>query len=194
MPGTASLPRVDAVVIGTSAGGLDALRVLLRALPAGFRPPLLVVQHLPAEGAPGLLGLLAEACALPVVEAIDKQPVPASTVVLAPPDYHLLVEPGRTLALSVDPPVHYSRPAIDPLFETAAAVYGQGLLAIVLTGANRDGSAGAAAVRACGGRLWVQRPDTAYAPVMPAAALAQGADAVLELPDMAARLAAAGSP
>ena len=187
--------RTEAVVVGTSAGGLDALRILLAGLPAGFRPPLLVVQHLPADGAEGLIPLLSEGCRLPVAEALDKQPLQAGTVTLAPANYHLLVEPARTLALSVDAPVHYARPAIDPLFESAAAVYGDGLLALVLTGANHDGSAGAAEVRRCGGRLWVQRPDTAYAPAMPAAALERaGADAVLELDEMARWLAEEGAP
>jgi two-component system, chemotaxis family, protein-glutamate methylesterase/glutaminase len=181
----------EAVVIGASAGGLDALRLLFAALPSDFHPPVFVVLHVPAQGAPGLLSLLDEACALPVSSAVDKQPVQPGTVVLAPPDYHLLVEPDRRLALSVDPPVNYARPAIDPLFESAAAVYGRGLLALVLTGANRDGSAGALEVRRQGGRVWVQDPQSAYSSEMPAAALA-AADSVLILPEMARRLAAEG--
>lgn len=105
------------------------------------------------------------------------------------PDYHLLVEPQGTLALSVDEPVLYSRPAIDPLFESAAVAYGPRLLALVLTGASADGAAGLAAVRRAGGTAWVQRPDTALARTMPQAALdAAGADAVLGLDEMAERL------
>jgi two-component system, chemotaxis family, protein-glutamate methylesterase/glutaminase len=185
---------VEAVVIGASAGGLDALKALFEALPPDFLPPVFAVLHLPAHGAPGLIPLLDDACALPVTAAVDKQQVQPGTVVLAPPNYHLLVEPDRRLALSVDAPENYARPALDPLFESAAAVYGRGLLCLVLTGANRDGSAGAVAVRRRGGRLWVQDPATAYSPEMPAAALAAaGADAVLSLPDMARRLAAAGA-
>jgi two-component system, chemotaxis family, protein-glutamate methylesterase/glutaminase len=188
-----TVPEFDAVVIGASAGGLDALRELLEALSPDFRPAVFVVLHLPAHGAPGLVALLDEACALPVGNAVDKQPVQPGTVVLAPPNYHLLVEPDLRLALSIDAPVNYARPAIDPLFESAAAVYGQRLLALVLTGANRDGSAGAVEVRRLGGRVWVQDPQSAYSPEMPSAALAAaGADAVLDLPAMARRLAAAG--
>jgi two-component system, chemotaxis family, protein-glutamate methylesterase/glutaminase len=192
-PATTAPPDLQAVVIGASAGGLDALRLLLEALPADFQPAVFAVLHLPAHGAPGLIGLLDDACALPVTAAVDKQPVQPGTVVLAPPNYHLLVEPDHLLALSVDAPVNYARPAIDPLFESAATVYGRGLLALVLTGANRDGAAGAVAVRRRGGRVWVQEPESAYSPEMPSAALAAaGADAVLALPEMARRLAAAG--
>ncbi|WP_298234276.1 chemotaxis protein CheB [uncultured Azohydromonas sp.] len=187
------IPRrdADAVVIGASAGGVQALQTLLGALDADFAPAVLVVLHL----SPGRESLMAElldaACALPVAEALDKQPVRGGTVTLAPPDYHLLVEPERCLALSVDDPVLFSRPAIDPLFESAAAAYGPRLLALLLTGASTDGSAGLAAVRRRGGQAWVQDPASASAATMPAAALAHaGADAVLTLDQMCRRLAA----
>ncbi|WP_051242158.1 chemotaxis protein CheB [Azohydromonas australica] len=187
------IPRrdADAVVIGASAGGVHALQALLGALDADFPPAVLVVLHL----SPGRESLMAEllgaACALPVAEALDKQPVRGGTVTLAPPDYHLLVEPERCLALSVDDPVLFSRPAIDPLFESAAAAYGPRLLALLLTGASTDGSAGLAAVRRRGGQAWVQDPASASAATMPAAALAHaGADAVLTLDQMCRRLAA----
>lgn len=181
----------DAVVIGASAGGVHALQAVLGALDADFAPAVLVVLHL----SPGRESLMAEllgaACALPVAEALDKQPVRGGTVTLAPPDYHLLVEPERCLALSVDDPVLFSRPAIDPLFESAAAAYGPRLLALLLTGASTDGSAGLAAVRRRGGQAWVQDPASASAATMPAAALAHaGADAVLTLDQMCRRLAA----
>lgn len=186
-----SLPLVDAVVIGTSAGGVDALLTLLSALPATFRPAVLVVIHLPPDVPSGIAGLVGQRCALPVDEALDKQPVRGGTVVFAPPSYHLLVEPTGTLALSVDDPVRFSRPAIDPLFESASIAYGARLLALLLTGGSADGSAGLAAVRARGGAAWVQDPDTAVAATMPAAGLAfAGADAVLPIDAMARALAA----
>ena len=174
---------VDAVVLGTSAGGVDALLALLPAWPADA-PPLLVVLHRSRDaGGPALAELLARHCAAQVAEAWSGQPLVRGSVVLAPPDYHLLVDPGPVAALSVDEPVLWSRPAIDPLFESAAEVFGRRLLAIVLTGASADGSAGAAAVRRCGGEVWVQDPGQAAAPAMPAATLAQaGADRVLGLP------------
>ncbi|KFA22798.1 chemotaxis protein CheB, partial [Xanthomonas vasicola pv. musacearum NCPPB 4384] len=121
----------------------------------------------------------------------DKQPLLAGTVTVAPPDYHLLVETRDSLALSMDAPVLFSRPAIDPLFESAADVFGERLLAILLTGASADGSAGVAAVRAVGGTAWIQRPDDAAASLMPASALAHaGADAVLTLQAICTRLEA----
>ena len=183
-------PDVDAVVIGTSAGGVDALLCLLPALRAGFRRAVIVVIHLPPDPSTGLVSLLADRCVLPVSEALDKQPVTPGEIVVAPPNYHLLVEPTQTLALSIDPPVHFSRPAIDPLFESAAIAWGPRLLALLLTGGSQDGSDGLAAVRARGGVAWVQDPATAVAATMPAAGLQRaGADAVLSLPEMAARLA-----
>jgi two-component system chemotaxis response regulator CheB len=184
-----AFPDVDAVAIGASAGGVDALKELLGALPADFSPAVLVVMHLPPDGSGSLSALFAQQCALPVLEALDKQPVTQGTVLFAPANYHLLVEPEHTLSLSIDPPVLFSRPAIDPLFESAAIVYGERLLAIVLTGASSDGSEGLAAVRRCGGHAWVQDPATAFASTMPASALAlAGADDILTLADMCRRL------
>jgi two-component system chemotaxis response regulator CheB len=181
---------VDVVAVGASAGGVDALREVLGALPAGFRPAVLVVLHVPPDGSGNLVPLLGSACALPVAEALDKQPISGGSVAFAPSNYHLLVESGHTLALSVDPPVLYSRPAIDPLFESAAVVYGRRLLAIVLTGASSDGAEGLLAVRHRGGWAWVQDPATAVAPMMPAKALERaGADEVLTLDEICRRLA-----
>lgn len=181
---------VDAVVIGASAGGVAALQAILPALPADFPVPVAVVLHLPRDRPSTIHELLARQCALPVCEAIDKQPF-GRGIVLAPPDYHLLIEPDRHLALSVDEPVLFSRPAIDPLFESAAAVFGARLLAILLTGASNDGSAGIAAVRRAGGTAWIQQPSEARMPTMPAAALAHaGADAVLTIQEISDHLAA----
>ncbi|PPV06247.1 protein-glutamate methylesterase [Xanthomonas bromi] len=181
----------DAIVIGASAGGVMALQALLSGLAAGLPVPMLVVLHLPRDRPSHIAELLDARCALPVREAEDKQPLLAGTVTVAPPDYHLLVETRDSLALSMDAPVLFSRPAIDPLFESAADVFGARLLAILLTGASTDGSAGVAAVRAVGGTAWIQRPDDAVASLMPAAALAHaGADAVLTLQAICTRLEA----
>lgn len=188
---TVSRSRAEAVVVGASAGGVDALVALLGALPADFAAAVLVVLHLPPARTSRVVELMARHCALPVSEALDKQPVQGGTVVFAPPDYHLLVEPDRRLALSVDAPVLYSRPAIDPLFESAAAVYERRLLGVLLTGASHDGSIGVAAIRARGGQVWIQAPADAKVPAMPAAALElAGADAVLTLEQLCRRFAA----
>jgi len=183
--------RIEAVAIGASAGGVQALQRLVGQLPAKFAPALVIVLHLAPQRPSGLVRLLAPRCALPVSEALDKQPLMPGSVIIAPPDYHLLVERDRSLALSVDEPVNYSRPAIDPLFETAAIAFRDSLLAIVLTGANADGSKGLAAVRAHGGAAWVQEPSTAAAATMPQSALEYaGADLVLTLEQIGDRLAA----
>lgn len=183
---------IDAIVIGGSAGGVQALLALLSKLPADFNLPVLVVLHVPRDRPSQIAELLDAHCALPVCEAMDKMPLKKGTVVFAPPDYHLLVEDDASLALSMDEPVLFSRPAIDPLFMSAAAVFSRRLLAILLTGASADGSEGAAAVRRAGGSVWIQQPSDAIAPYMPASALAHaGAEAVLTLKEMCERMAAA---
>jgi two-component system chemotaxis response regulator CheB len=188
----APFPDVDAVAIGASAGGVDALLTLLPRLPADFAAAVLVVLHLPPDRPSGLAELLGQRCTLPVAEAQDKQPVVPGRIVIAPPDYHLLVEPNETVALSMDEPVRFSRPAIDLLFESAAIAYGPRLLALVLSGGSDDGAEGLRSVRQHGGIAWVQDPASAVAPAMPAAALQRaGADAVLTVPQMAQRFAAA---
>ncbi|RKH15569.1 chemotaxis protein CheB [Corallococcus sp. CA047B] len=188
--------RVDAIVVGASAGGVDALSTLLPMLPRDFRPALLIVLHLPRERPSLLVEVFSARCALPVHEATDKEPIQPGTVYFAPPDYHLLVDagvPGPTLALSQDAPVHFSRPAIDVLFESAAAVYGGRLGGIILSGANADGARGLASVREAGGATLVQAPATALVATMPAEALARGpVDFVLPLEQMPAVLRAWG--
>lgn len=173
---------IDAIVIGTSAGGVEALSVLLPALPANLRVPVLIVLHLPRDRPSRLVEIFAPKCALSVQEAEDKAPAAPGTVYFAPPDYHLLLDPGPCLALSADEPVNFSRPSIDVLFESAADVYGKGVAAIILTGASQDGALGLDAVRRAGGCTIVQQPDTAQAPLMTEAALARGpVDFVLSL-------------
>lgn len=182
---------VRAIVIGASAGGVEAIGTLLSALPAALQAPVFIVLHLPRER-PSLLATIFQLkCALPVREASDKEPVAPGTVYLAPPDYHLLVDEGPLTALSADEPVHYSRPSIDVLFESAADVYRAGLLGVVLTGGNQDGAAGLAAVIAAGGQGVVQLPESAQVPYMPAAALQRNPSSrVLSLGDIAGLFAA----
>lgn len=181
--------RIDAVVIGTSAGGVEALSRLLPALPRGAPVAVFVVLHLPRERPSLLVDIFAPKCDMAVREAADKEPVEAGTIYFAPPDYHLLIDAGPQLALSSDELVNFSRPAIDVLFESAADEYGERLLGIVLTGGNQDGAAGLQAIRAAGGMSIVQQPDTAQVPYMPELALQQGeVDYVLTLEQIAALL------
>lgn len=162
-----------AVVIGASAGALETLSLILPSLPANYPLPVMVVVHLPADKKSILAELLQARCEVAVREAEDKEPAVAGTVYFAPPDYHLLVENDHTLSLSDDEPVLYSRPSIDVLFESAADAYGQGLIGIVLTGANHDGAIGLKAIAEAGGTVIVQNPESAYATAMPEAAILQ---------------------
>jgi two-component system chemotaxis response regulator CheB len=163
--------EVEAVVIGASAGAVDALSVILPALPAGFRLPVMVVVHVPPNKRSVLAELFSAKCRVPVREAEDKEPISGGTIYFAPPDYHLLVEVNKCLSLSSDEPVLFSRPSIDVLFESAADAYGSALIAIVLTGANHDGAKGMQAVAEAGGIAFVQNPDGAFASAMPAAVI-----------------------
>jgi two-component system chemotaxis response regulator CheB len=173
----AEQPQVSAVVVGASAGGIEALGVLLPALDARCRASVLIVMHMPRQRPSLLTEIFAPRCALPVRQAEDKLPLGDGGVYFAPPDYHLLVErheDGISLCLSVDEPVHYSRPSIDVLFESAAECWGQRLLGVVLSGANDDGAAGIAAVARAGGMTIAQDPDEAMAATLPAAAVRTG--------------------
>jgi two-component system chemotaxis response regulator CheB len=165
-------PLIEAVVIGASAGAVEALSILLPALPPAYKLPVIIVVHLPPDKTSILADLFGEKCAIQVVEAEDKDRLQPGTVYFAPAGYHLLVEMDKTLSLSNDQPVFFSRPSIDVLFESAADAYGAALLAIILTGANQDGALGVQAVVRAGGRAIIQAPATAYASAMPEAAIA----------------------
>ena len=174
-----------AIVIGASTGGVEALLQILPALRADAMVSVLVVLHLPRERSSLLVEIFAPRCRLPVREVQDKDPILTGTIYFAPPDYHLLVDDGPSLALSMDPPVEHSRPSVSVLFESAAAVYGPRLLAVLLTGAGSDGASGLQAVQRAGGMTVVQQPASARMPQMPEAALARvTADHVLTLEDI----------
>lgn len=168
---TLRLHPPSVIVIGASAGAVDALMQLLPPLPADLPVPVVVVVHVPADRRNALPQLFAQTSALTMCEAEDKMTLQPATVYFAPPDYHLLIEHDGTLALSVDEAVHYSRPSIDVLFESAAESRGDRVLGILLSGASRDGALGLASIREAGGHTWVQSPETAQVAVMPRAAL-----------------------
>lgn len=181
--------RIDAVAIGASAGGIQALSVILPALSASMRASFFIVLHLPRDKRSVLAQIFARRCAMPVREAEDKEPVAAGTVYVAPSNYHLLIDRGPQLSLSADDPVHHSRPSIDVLFESAAEVYGDRLLGMILSGANEDGAQGLATIKDAGGLTVVQKPETAQAPLMALSALAlRPADWVLPLEQIGALL------
>jgi two-component system chemotaxis response regulator CheB len=181
--------RVDAIVMGTSAGGVEALMALLPALSASFDLPIFIVLHLPRDRPSILADIFARKCRMRVCEAQDKELVRPGTVYFAPPDYHLLIDSGPQLSLSADELVHHSRPSIDVLFESAVDVYGARLLGIVLTGANEDGAEGLAAILSAGGITIIQQPESAQVKQMVISALNRNPTSqVLDLPGIAALL------
>lgn len=166
IPGT-----FKAVVIGASAGGMEALRILLKGLPPGFAAPILIVQHMSPDSDSFLPAILREQTKLMVKEAEDKERIKAGVVYVAPPNYHLLAEADESLSLCAGERVNFSRPSIDVLFESAADAFGPALIGVILTGANHDGAKGLARIKRLGGVAVVQSPDSAKTPTMPQAAL-----------------------
>jgi two-component system, chemotaxis family, protein-glutamate methylesterase/glutaminase len=174
----------ELIVVGCSWGGLAALGRLLEHLPESVDLPVVIAQHRAPESLRGgVETALRRRVARPVVEVGDKDPIERGHVYLAPPDYHLLVEPG-SFALSVDERVQYARPSIDVMFESAADAYGTRVIGIVLTGANEDGAAGLARIAERGGVAIVQDPEAAEAREMPEAALAAALATVLPLEEI----------
>ena len=163
---------VRAVVIGASAGGVAALFQVLGTLPSAFAIPVLCVLHLPDDRHSQLAGVLQRRLHRPGCEARGQESLSRGQIYVAGPGYHLSVERDLTLSLSQEEPVHFSRPAIDFLFISAADAYGDGLLGVLLTGANEDGARGLAYIKNNGGRTIVQDPRDAQVALMPEAALA----------------------
>jgi two-component system chemotaxis response regulator CheB len=178
------------VVIGASLGGLHALEILLAGLPAHFSLPVAIGQHRHQDADDALCAALQRCSALPVGEAEDKEAIVPGRVYVAPAGYHLLVEEGR-FALSTEAPVGHARPSIDALFASAADVYATGIIGVILTGASKDGSRGAARIKGRGGVVIVQDPRTAEGSVMPEAAIAAtNVDRILPLAAIAPCVAA----
>jgi two-component system chemotaxis response regulator CheB len=181
--------HIELVVIGGSAGGIDALLALLPALPSGFTLPVVCMLHLPPDRDSRLAELFGERLALPVREAADKEPIVPGTIYFAGPGYHLSIEQDRSFSLSCEPPVQFARPSIDVLMDSSADAFGPGVAGILLTGANQDGAAGLARIAECGGLSIVQDPLDAQASVMPEQAIRLRApDLVLPLAAIAALL------
>lgn len=192
--------EIQFIVIGGSAGAIEVLGRMLAGLTATLQPAVAIVIHLPAAGPNLLHEVFAAPGSPPMKPAEDKEPIIPGTIYFAPPDYHLLVEGplvnGRhTFALSQDERVHYSRPAVDVLFESAAEAYGRNLMGVILSGANADGAAGLKAVARAGGRTVVQARASAEMTVMPAAALRAVPESLeLDIPALAELLQKHGEP
>jgi two-component system chemotaxis response regulator CheB len=164
--------RFEAVVIGSSAGGIKALSTVLAALPKEFPLPIIIVQHLHPDSDSYLAQILSTKCELKVKQADEKETIAEGVVYIAPPNYHLLVEEDRSFSLSIEGPVNFARPSVDVLFETAVYAYRNKIIGIILTGANNDGHHGVKKIKQIGGYVIVQEPTTAEADAMPRAAIA----------------------
>jgi two-component system chemotaxis response regulator CheB len=166
------LQRVPKVIlIGTSAGGVDALKIILKALPNNFSVPIVVIHHLPANTKTDFTIVYKHHTALAIRQVEDKDTLQNGTVYFAPPNYHVLIERDLTLSLDVDEPVRFSRPSIDVTFQSAAKSLGRDQIAILLTGANDDGARGLAEIKNQQGYTIVQDPATAQVSYMPQSAL-----------------------
>lgn len=162
---------VEAIAIGTSAGGIEALSFLLPHIPASSRKTFFIVQHILAESDSSFIRIMKERCSIKVREACNTDEIISGAVYFASPDYHLMVEKNMTLSVIFEEKINYSRPSIDVLFETAAEAFMDKLTGILLTGVNSDGSRGLKRIKELGGRTIVQSPEDAKFPEMPLSAL-----------------------
>jgi two-component system chemotaxis response regulator CheB len=169
--GIGNKSEVGAVVVGASAGGFAALANLLPFFEKEFPLPIIIAQHLYPESTNFMAQSLNINCAIDVKEADEKEKLQAGTAYIAPANYHLLIECDRTLSLTIDSKVNFSRPSIDVLFESAVDVYGSALIGVLLTGANSDGAQGLRLIKEAGGKTIVQDPATAEVETMPMAAI-----------------------
>ncbi len=175
----------ECVIIGGSWGGIEAVGSILERLPEHFPLPIIVVLHQHRKSGSRIPEIFSRKCPLKVKEAEEKEALAPQTVYIAPPNYHLLVEKGGSLSLSVDKQVNFSRPSIDVSFMSAAEAYGDGLIGILLTGANHDGAEGVVIIKRYGGLVIIEDPDTAKVSTMPQSALSRTrVDQVLRLEDI----------
>lgn len=185
--------KYSAIVMGTSSGGMNALKAILPALPVNFSLPVIIVQHIGNSSENYWIEHLNNSCNLRVKEADEKEKIESGNIYIAPPNYHLMVEEDETLSLSIDKQVNYARPSIDVLFESAADVYQQKLIGIILTGSNSDGALGMKKIKTLGGLTIAENPETAHSPYMPSAAIAiTEIDYILslnEIPELLQKLA-----
>ncbi len=164
--------KYKVIVIGASTGGLKALKAILSVLPSEFALAVIIVMHRHKDTDGYLEQTLDNECKMHVKQADEKEEIKAGVVYVAPPNYHLLIEDDGTFSMSVEGAVNYARPSVDVVFESTAEVYGKGLIGVILTGANKDGSLGLKRIKEAGGLAIVQTPETSEAADMPRAAIA----------------------
>ncbi|KPX17642.1 Protein-glutamate methylesterase CheB [Pseudomonas syringae pv. delphinii] len=184
-PSSHELPVVDAIVVGASAGGVEALLKIFSYLGPDFGLPILTVLHVPEDRRSQLAHVFQNRLAIPVKEADDKEDIVPGTLYVAPSGYHVSVESDFSLSLSQEDRVFYSRPSIDILFGSAADAYGPRLAGVLLTGANNDGARGLMQIKKYGGFTVIQDPSQAQVSTMPEAGLAlHSPDYLLSLNDI----------
>jgi len=164
--------QYEAIVIGVSSGGMNALKFISSALPADFSIPIIIVQHVSARSDNEWIKLLNKKSNLTIKEADEKEKIETGNVYIAPANYHLMIENDKTFSLTIDEYVNFARPSIDVLFESAAEAYKDKLIGVVLTGSNNDGSKGIKRIKELGGMAIIQDPETAESPIMPASVIA----------------------
>jgi two-component system chemotaxis response regulator CheB len=175
----------EAIVIGVSAGGMNAMKIMFSRLPKGFKTPVIIVQHIGVHSNNQWIGLLNTNSNILLKEADEKEKIEEGIAYIAPPNYHLLIEKNKTFSLSTDERVNFARPSIDVLFESAAEAYKEKLIGIILTGSNTDGTKGLKQIKEYGGLTIVQDPATADSDYMPASAIAAvKVDYILPLEDI----------
>lgn len=176
----------EAIVIGVSSGGMNAMKVMFSRLPKNFSIPIIIVQHINARSDNQWIRLLNNKNDLNIKEADEKETIEPGNIYIAPANYHLMIEKNKAFSLSIDERVNYARPSIDVLFESAAEAYKNKLIGMVLTGASSDGTKGIKWVKELGGLAIIQDPETAESPYMPASAIsAIKPDYILSLEDIA---------
>ncbi len=165
------ISEYEVVVIGGSWGGREAVVEILSGLPSTFRTPIIVVLHRQKNSESYLREIIAQHLQIEVQEVNEKEKIAGGKIYLAPSNYHVLIEEDKTFSLDVSENVVHSRPSIDVLFESAAVVYADRLIGVLLSGANSDGSEGLHTISKKGGMVIVQNPDEAENSFMPLAAL-----------------------
>jgi len=177
------------IVMGASQGGINAWKHILPNLSKNLAVPIILVQHQKSNSDNKLIELLSTFSNLPVERVIDGMKLQAGYIYVAPANYHLLVNADETLSLDVSSPVLFSRPSIDVTFQSALSIYGKRLLAVLLTGANSDGSLAMKLIKEWGGTTIIENPNTAEAFYMPKSAIAQSfPDYVLPLAELSQKL------
>ncbi|SHG77707.1 two-component system, chemotaxis family, response regulator CheB [Chryseolinea serpens] len=164
--------RYEAIVIGVSSGGLNAMKVMFTLLPKDFSIPIVIVQHIGPRSDNQWIKLVNDKNKFDIKEADEKEKIENGRIYVAPPNYHLLIERSKTFSLTIDERVNFARPSIDVLFESAAEVYRDKLIGVVLTGSNADGTNGMKRIKKYGGLTIVQDPATAESSYMPASVMA----------------------